>query len=200
MEITTAEEQRDYKSLTASLKILPAQLFGGKKCISLTLGSQKWLIAKAIKEKPWKESHPGPAIALWVSREQGIRLPSLFCCCVWNRADSEEGLSHNCVALDKKRMGAEQSSRMNLHGYYLFHRREMEAERSLVFFLQHFSSQRLGKRSRWSTYCPVRKAKAAGWATRAILPFPWLHGSPPPRPLLFLQQVPCQVSKQRREK
>lgn len=41
MEITTVEEQRDYKSLTASLKILPAQLFGGKKCISLTLGSQK---------------------------------------------------------------------------------------------------------------------------------------------------------------
>lgn len=134
MEITTAEEQRDYKSLTASLKILPAQLFGGKKCISLTLGSQKWLTAKAIKEKPWKESHPGPAITLWVSREQGIRLPSLFCCCVWNRADSEEGLSHNCVALDKERMGAEQSSRMNLHGYYFFHRREMEAERSLVFF------------------------------------------------------------------
>lgn len=134
MEITTVEEQRDYKSLTASLKILPAQLFGGKKCISLTLGSQKWLIAKAIKGKPWKESHPGPAITLWVSREQGIRLPSLFCCCVWNRADSEEGLSHNCVALDKDRMGAEQSSRMNLHGYYFFHRREMEAERSLVFF------------------------------------------------------------------
>lgn len=158
--------------------------------------------SKGNKRKALKGIASCPAITLWVSREQGIRLPSLFCCCVWNMADSEEGLSHNCVPLDKERIGAEQSSRMNLHGYYFFHRREMEAERSLVFFLQHFASQRLGKWSRWSTDCPVRKAKAAGWATRATLPFPWLHGSflSPPRPLLFLQQVPCQVSKQRREK
>lgn len=58
--------------------------------------------------------------------------PILLLCL--DRADSEEGLSYNNVALDKEKMGVEQSSGMNLHGCYFFHRRETEAERSLVFF------------------------------------------------------------------
>lgn len=57
-------------------------------------------------------------------------------------------------------------------------------QKEALSFSQHFASQRLGKWSSWSTYCPVRKAKAAGWATRATLPFPWLHGSPPSAPPL----------------
>lgn len=79
---------------------------------------------------------------------------------------------------NKESVGAKQYSKMNLHGHYLFHRRDMKAERSHALFTT-FHLPEIEEVKQVKDVLPSKKSNFREMGHRCCTSFPWLQGTPP---------------------